>query len=89
MSSWIKRWQNLKRGTRSASATQAFASLVLSAALALSVSCAKPPRIEFHCPFPPRNADAAAEELAGALDDAPYNYDWIGEVEHECGFTED
>ena len=39
------------------------------------------------CPFGPRNADAAAEELAGALDDAPANYTWIGNAEHVCGFT--
>lgn len=89
MSSWIKRWRNLKRGTRSVSVTQAFAKLVLIAALALSVSCAKPPRIEFHCPFPPRNGDVAQEELDGALDDAPLTYDWIGEVEHECGFVDE
>ena len=89
MSSWIQRWQNSKSGTRSEFFTQEFARLALSVALVLSVSCAKPPRIEFHCPFPPRNGDVAQEELDGALDDAPLTFDWIGEVEHECGFIGD
>lgn len=88
MRNWREPLQTLKPGTRSAFFTQAFARLVLSVVVALSVSCAKP-RIEFHCPFGPRNADAAAEELAGALDDAPYNFEWIGYVEHKCGFIDD
>ena len=84
MQSWNRPFQNLKLWKNSMFGTRVFAKLVLSAVLVLSLSCAGP-RIKFECPFPCRNADAAAEELAGALDDAPFNYVWIGDVEHACG----
>ncbi len=79
-----------KRGKRSTSVGHILAKLALSVALALSVSCATAkPRVEIMCPFPCRNADMALEELNGALDDAPKTFDWIGDVEFECGCTGD
>jgi len=77
---------NSKRSKHSAFAARVAGRLTICAMLAFGVSCAKP-KIMLECPFGPRNADAAAEELAGALDDAPANYTWIGNAEHVCGFT--